>query len=177
MPVRVALVVRVVEALAGLHDDEAGLRDRHVGHAVDGLLLAAIEDAAQVLAVHELERDEVGILDLAEIEDLRDVGVVELDRDLRLVDEHRDELFVLSDVRQDALDGEQTLEALDAEGFRLPNLGHAADVDAVEELVLSELDRLLQPNPRAYNLFCCLAYSGSERSAKLRILEAFFHGG
>src|SRR5690606_24340095 len=62
----------------------------------------------------------------------------------RLVDEHRDELFVLGDVRQDALDREQPLEALDAIGLRLEDLGHAADVDAVEQPVFSELDRLLQ---------------------------------
>src|SRR5262249_44709747 len=105
-----------------------------------------------VLAVDELERDEVAVFDFAEIEDLGDVGVVQLNRDLRLVDEHRDEFFIFGDVRQNALDGEQALEALDPEGFRLPHLGHAPDVDAVEEPIFSELDRLLQTTPRTYNL-------------------------
>jgi len=55
---------------------------------------------AEVAPVHVLQGDEVAVVDFAEIEDLRDVGVVQLDGDLRLVDEHRDELFVLSDVRR-----------------------------------------------------------------------------
>ena len=38
----------------------------------------------------------------------------------------------------------QPLEALDAEGLGLEDLGHAADVDALEEVVLSERDGLLQ---------------------------------
>ena len=39
----------------------------------------------------------------------------------------------------------QPLEALDAERLGLEHLGHAADVDAIEQQVFSELDRLLQP--------------------------------
>ena len=64
-----------------------------------------------------LERDVVAAVDDAEVEDLRDVRVVQLDGELRLVDEHADELFVLRDVRQDALDRDEPLEALDAEAF------------------------------------------------------------
>ena len=45
-----------------------------------------------------LDGDEVRVVHLAEIEDLGDVRVLQLHRDLRLVDEHRDELFVLGDV-------------------------------------------------------------------------------
>src|SRR5262249_6678112 len=90
LAVDVALVVRVVEALARLHDDDARLRDGHRLRAVargGRLLLAAVEDAAQIFTVNELEGDEVGVLDFAEIEDLADVGVVELDGDLGFVDE------------------------------------------------------------------------------------------
>ncbi len=92
----------VVEALADLHDDVASLLD---GHDL-ALAAQAVEDRAQVLAVDVLERDEITVVDLTEVEDLGDVRVLELHGDLRLVDEHRDELFVLGDVRQDALDGE-----------------------------------------------------------------------
>ena len=93
---------------------------------------AAVEDAAQVTPVDVLESDVVATVDDAEIEDLRDVGVVELDGELGLLDEHADELFVLRDVRQDALDGDQTFEALDAERLRSEHLGHPADVDPLE---------------------------------------------
>ena len=86
----------------------------------------SIEDAAQVPAVDVLEGDEVAVVDFAEVEDLGDVGVLQLHRDLRLVDEHRDELFVLRDARQDALERDDALEALDADGLGLEYLGHAS---------------------------------------------------
>jgi len=135
----VALVVRVVEALADLHDDEAGLRHRHRL----ALGAAAIEDRAQVAAVDVLERDVVAAIDDAEVEDLGDVRVVQLHRDLRLVDEHLDELFVLRDVRKDALHGDEALEALDAVRLGPEDLRHPADVDPLEEVVLAEGNRLL----------------------------------
>src|SRR5262245_50839713 len=107
----VALVVRVIEALADLHHDEARLRDRHwLAHAA-----AAMVSGAQIAAVHVLERDVVAAVDDAEVEDLRDVRVIELYRELGFLDEHADELFVLRDVRQDPLDRYEPLEAFDAE--------------------------------------------------------------
>jgi hypothetical protein len=76
--------------------------------------------------------------------------VVQLNRDLRLVDEHRDELFVLGNARQDPFDRQQPLEALHAEGLGLEHLGHAADVDALEQVALAEWDWLLHDMaPRA----------------------------
>src|SRR5262249_38620105 len=75
--------------------------------------------------------------------DLTDVGVSQLHADLRLVLEHRDELFVLRDVGEDALDRHQALEAAGAEDLPPPDLGHAADVDPVEQQVPPEGDRLL----------------------------------
>src|SRR5262249_9803390 len=104
-----------------------------------------VEDRAQVLAVDELERDEEGIVDFAEIEDLGDVRVAELHRDLRLIDEHLDELFVLGDVGEDALDREEALEALDPEGFGLEHLGHPAHVYTLEQVVLTKRDGFLHP--------------------------------
>ena len=105
-------------------------------------LPAAVEDGPQVAAVDVLERDVVAGVDDAEVEDLRDVRVVQLNRDLRLVDEHADEVLVLRDVRQDALDRDQALEALDTVGLGPEHLGHTADVDPLEEIVLSERDGL-----------------------------------
>ena len=90
-----------------------------------------------------LHRDEVGVVVLPELVDVHDVGVVQLNADPRLVDEHRDELFVLRHRREDLLDREDALEALDAEGLGDEHLGHAADVDALEEQVLAEDGRLL----------------------------------
>src|SRR5262249_4761568 len=45
-------------------------------------------------------------------------------------------------VRQDALDRDESLEALDAEGLRAKHLGHPTDVDALEQEVLAERSRL-----------------------------------
>ncbi|MEZ4335977.1 MAG: hypothetical protein R3B82_05055 [Sandaracinaceae bacterium] len=96
---RVLLVVGVVEPLADLHDRVAG----H-GHR-DGLaaLASPVEDRPEVLPVDELHRDEERVRDLTEVEDLGDVRVRQLHGDLRLVDEHRDELLVLRDRREDPL--------------------------------------------------------------------------
>ena len=57
------------------------------------LLAEQRERAAQVAALDVLEREEVLVADAADLEDLRDVDVLQLDRDLRLVDEPRDELL------------------------------------------------------------------------------------
>ena len=124
----IALVVRVVEALAQLHRDEARLRDGH--RLVD--LTAAVEHRAQIAAVDVLERDVVSAVDDAEIEDLRDVRVVQLDGQLRLVDEHANELFVLGDIREDALHRDEPFKPLDAKRLRAKHLGHSADVDSLE---------------------------------------------
>src|SRR5207253_6631705 len=80
----VALVVRVVEAFADLHHDEARLRDWHR----IAELAAAIEHAAEIAAMDVLERDVVAAVDDTEVENLRDVRVVQLNRELRLLDEH-----------------------------------------------------------------------------------------
>ena len=91
--------------------------------------MRAVQDRAQVLAIHELHGDEVVLADLAEVVDVDDVVVVQLRRELRLVDEHGDEVGAVREMRQDLLDGDRLLEALDALHARLPDLRHAADRD------------------------------------------------
>ena len=114
------------------------------GFIVCAQLAEAILDLEHVLAPDVLHGDEVRVVDAAELEDLADVGVVQLAADLGLIDEHLDEVGVLRHRRQDALDGEDLLEALDAEGLGLEDLGHAANADALEQDVLAEWDRLPQ---------------------------------
>ena len=70
-----------------------------------------------------------------------DVVVGQLRGELGLVDEHRDELFVVGQVRQDPLDRDDLLEALLAAHAGLVDLGHAAGGDLLEELVLAEAAR------------------------------------
>ena len=169
-PLGVALVVRVVQALADLHDDVAG----HARSAATSPLLRMRSKIdAQVAAVHVLEGDEEAVLDLTEVEDLGDVRVLQLHGDLRLVDEHRDELFVLGDVRQDALDGQQTLEPLDAECLGLEDLGHTSDVDPLEEVVLAERDGLLQLGHNTREIRYLQLHS---RVCRLHFSRHFLHG-
>lgn len=61
-----------------------------------------------------------------------------------LVDEHRDELFVLGDVGKDALERDDALEAFHTHDLGLEHLGHTPDVDAFEEVVFSERSGLVQ---------------------------------
>ena len=135
---RVALVVRVVQALAQLHDDVAGHRHRDLF----ATRTSAVEDRAHVLAVDVLEGDEVAVVDPTQVENLGDVRVRQLHGDLRLVDEHRDELFILGNGGQDAFDRNHALEPLHTGGLRLEDLRHPADVDALEKVVLTERNGL-----------------------------------
>ena len=75
----------------------------------DRLLLraAALEHGAHVLAVDMLHRDEVLAVRARELVDARDVAVAQHARDLRLVDEHLDEVVVLGEVREHALDRDE----------------------------------------------------------------------
>ena len=82
-----------------------------------------------------LHGDEVALLDLPEVEDLHDVRVGEAGHHLGLVHEHVQELLVVGEVGQDALDGQGLLEARRPAALGLEHLGHAPDRDAVDELV------------------------------------------
>jgi len=137
--VEVALAVRVVECRGDLRSDE----ERELGRHRLPHLGSPLEDALEVVAVDELHRDVVGVGDLAEIVDVDDVVVVELRRELRLVDEHRDELFVVRHVRQDLLDRHRFLEAFDALHPGFPDLGHSARRNLLEQRVLAEADAVV----------------------------------
>ena len=94
--------------------------------------------AREVEAVDELHRDEQRLADPAEVEHLDDVGVGQPDRDLGLGDEPRGELGVARQLGQDPLDRERLLEAVGAVGLGQEHLRHAADRDAVQDVVAFE---------------------------------------
>ncbi len=133
----VLLTVRMIERRGETRTDQQRQAERQRA----ALGARAVQDRAQVLAVDELHRDEVVVADLAEVVDVDDVVVIELGGELGLVDEHRDEVGAVGEVRQDLLDGDRLLEALDALHARLPDLRHAADRDPLEQGVLTELAR------------------------------------
>ena len=64
--------------------------------------------------------------------------MVELGRQLGLIDEHADELFVARQVGQDSLDGDGLLEPLETEHAGLVDLGHPPGRDVLFEDVLAE---------------------------------------
>ena len=131
VPFAVDELVRVREALADAHANEAGLLER------EGLvqLLSVLDDALQVGAVDELHDDEVGVVADADVEHLNAVRVREVRADARLVEEHPDELLLLGQVRENALDGDELLEALESRALGAEHLGHTAGGDALENLV------------------------------------------
>jgi len=129
----VGFSVRVIEPLADL--DRRVERHRN-GQGALGLI-ALFQDGAEVLAVDVLHCDEIVVADLAQVGDLADVRMAELDGDLGFVDEHLDKLLILREMGQNPFDDQQSLETPDAECLGLENLRHASDGDPVEKKVFA----------------------------------------
>ncbi len=124
--------VRVLERLADLRGD--------VQREIERQLLATGLEAAlhrpEVLAIDVLHDQEVlAVVAEPDVEDLHDVAVAQQRQHLRLRDQQIDEAPVLRQVRQDAFDRDGLLEAAGRDGLAAEDLGHAADADAVEQLV------------------------------------------
>src|SRR5690606_39880098 len=81
---------------------------------------------SQRLAVDELHRVIEDASILTDLEDPRDVLVVDLRRDPRLVAEHVAELAIVLVRREDGLQGDQPLEPVLARDARGPDRAHAA---------------------------------------------------
>ena len=125
---------RMVVAADWLYLGAAGQDDPH-GQVVETCrLLAGLFPEADIFAVRAV--------DATELEDLADVRVSELSRNLRFIDEHLDEVAVLAHRREDPLDGDDLLETFDAVGLRFEDLGHPADTDSVEQKVFPERNGL-----------------------------------
>jgi hypothetical protein len=108
-------VVGVGQPLADLHDDVDGLPDGE--HPADPA--PPLQQLLQIHPVDELHHDEVRLVGVADVEHLDDVGVLEVQRQPRLVQEHGDELLVLRQRGQNALDGDVLAESLDGFGDAL----------------------------------------------------------
>ena len=137
--------VRIGEPVREFATDEQREVDREALLA----LAEQAERATQVAAFDELEREEVLVADATDLEDLRDVDVLELDRDLSLVDEARDELCIGREVREHLLDHTELLEAGEAM-LREENLSHTAPRETLDQEVPTEhLWQPLDPPHRA----------------------------
>ena len=65
-------------------------------------LVGAPPQRREILAAHVLHRQVVGVTVAAEVVDVHDVRMIERGGELRLVEEHGDEVGLLGQVRQDA---------------------------------------------------------------------------
>ena len=101
----------------------------------------------EVAAFDVLHRDEVLLVDRAQLEHLHDVRVVEAGRQLGLLDEHARELRVVGKMRQDALDHEHPFEPRRTLYPSLEDVGHPAAANALEQRVFAELNRLRKHYP------------------------------
>ena len=128
LPVFVARGVGVLErAQDGERDVQA-----HVERQLLALRGGGADEARARRAVDVLHRHvELAVL-LAEVEHLDDVRVAEAGADARLVDEHRDEVRVAGELRQDALDRDDLLEAVRPGAPRQVDLRHPARRDPLE---------------------------------------------
>ena len=111
-----------------------------------------VEDAPEIPAVDQLERQEVTAGADAEIQHLRDVAVRQAHRDVRLVDEHVAELRIGVDGAVDPLQDDRLGEPLAAELGGEEDLRHPAVGDASDDLVptvLRHSERTNLPFPPA----------------------------
>ena len=136
----VGVLVRVAEAARRLARDVRGHERRHRRRR-RLVLRERTQQAQQVLALDVLHDDEELAVLLAELVDLHDVGVREARRDLRLVDEHVDELRILVVRAEDLLDDDGALEAGGAFAARTIHVRHASAAEAGSERVLTEAMR------------------------------------
>ena len=133
-PVVAVQLVGRVETPARVGDDAE--RDAHREDVVGGSYVAI--ELPQRLAVDELHRvvDEPSVL--ADLEDARDVLVIDLRGDLRLVEEHVAELPVVRVGLQDRLESDEPFEPELAGHAREPNRTHAALREDAKQLVTVE---------------------------------------
>ncbi len=105
----------------------------------EGLLPAAVEDDPEALPLHVLVGDVVALLDLADAEDLQDVGVLELGRDLGLVHEGPRQVGVARDRGLQTEDGDDFLETRRAQPGRTVFGAQARRLGFLEEDQFPEL--------------------------------------
>ena len=123
--------VRRVEARSGVGADTE--RDAR-GDALL-LLLCGAHYLGERVAVDPLHDDEGALLLLADVDDARDVAVLDARGNARFVDEHLLEARILRVLGQDHLHDDEALESLSAAETGEPHRGHAAVRQRAQQLV------------------------------------------
>jgi hypothetical protein len=122
-----------------------------VGREREAVLPAAREDRLEALGLQELRGDVVGVLDLADPQRLHDVGVLQLGRELDLVHEGLHALGMGRQLRPDAEDGDQLLEAGIAELGGAVLGAQARRLDLLQQHELAELLPLPHERRKKYH--------------------------
>ena len=124
-------LVRRVEAVEGADEDRA----REPGVQPSSLLARRQEEAGERLPAHVLHDEQDLVVAHDHVERGHDVRVPDARGEPGLVEEHRDELRVLREVRVEALDGDRAVEAAGAEQPAYVDGRHAAGGDLAEDRV------------------------------------------
>lgn len=132
-PVLRAQLVRVVQAARRVAHDAR--RDSRIHAARPG---HPPREPFERLAVEVLHREVVGAVGLPEVEHRADVGVIELRREARFVEEHFDEAPVLGDVRMNDLDRDPLREPGFGLELREVDGGHPPRCDAIAQPIAAE---------------------------------------
>ena len=137
-------IVRVVQPRRrARRDGQHGMDRQRAAQA-----LGAVEQRPHGLAVHVLHREEIRVAELPDVVDLRDVRVLELGREARLIEEHADEVRVRRAIPQDPLEHTVALDSCDAFTARQEDLRHATRRELGEDLVAVGGRPDLGGNPR-----------------------------
>ena len=128
------LSVRVVQTRSDLRRNE----ERILQAEAALLLSGALHGCVQVFAVDVLHGEEVAALVFADVVDLHQVRVMQGRRQARFIQEHADDVRVLRDLRQDALEHDDLLESRQPPGAREIDLRHPTTGQITKHLVLLE---------------------------------------
>jgi hypothetical protein len=103
------------------------------------VLATSLHDGTKVFAIDVLHRDEVLAVGPGKFVHPSDIGVLEPAGNLRLIDQHLDEIIVLCQVGQDALHRHQVRVAGGIKGFGSIDLCHASERNSIEEVIPTQL--------------------------------------
>ncbi len=133
-PFSIGQFVRGVGSVCRVGDDT----HHHIGGDRRPLPLCHHLEFSECAAMNVLHGNEVGAVVLSELEDADDVRVGELRDDARLALEHRQELRIVGQVREDALDHHDAFEICEATLTGEKDLRHPSRRETGDEVVLAK---------------------------------------
>ena len=93
----------------------------------------SVDELFEITAVYKLHYQEVRVIGYSDIEDLNDIGVLEVEAQLRLIQKHGNEFLVLCKVGKNALYCDIFLETLQRFRNTAEYLRHASCIDSLRD--------------------------------------------